>query len=72
MDLRLPPHEDSGRKAGGAARLTPVDVRFAGVLPRQTVGTLVWRQGDELILMATCSDQADGPVLAHPTARVWT
>jgi acyl dehydratase len=56
---------------GDAARLTSLDVRFAGtVVPGQTISTAVWREGDELTLMATCPDQADAPVLTHATARV--
>ena len=46
--------------------------RVGTVLPRQTIGTAMWPEGDELTLMATCPDQANRPMFTHATARVRT
>ncbi|MER6632201.1 MaoC/PaaZ C-terminal domain-containing protein [Streptomyces sp. NPDC000987] len=56
---------------GDASRLTELSVRFAGVLfPGETVRTAVWRDGDHLLLHATCPERDDAPVLTHATARI--
>ncbi|MFF8596473.1 MaoC/PaaZ C-terminal domain-containing protein [Streptomyces sp. NPDC015220] len=56
---------------GDATRLTELSVRFAGVLfPGETIRTALWRDGDRLLLHATCPDRDDAPVLTHATARI--
>ncbi|MFF1461846.1 MaoC/PaaZ C-terminal domain-containing protein [Streptomyces sp. NPDC058330] len=56
---------------GDAGRLTELSVRFAGVLfPGESVRTAVWRDGDRLLLHATCPERDDAPVLTHATARI--
>lgn len=55
---------------GDATRLTDLSVRFAGVLfPGESLRTAVWREGDRLLLHATCPERDDAPVLTHATAR---
>lgn len=56
---------------GDAARLRSLGVRFAGTLvPGETIRTAVWREGDRLLLQATCADRRDAPVLTHASADV--
>ncbi|WP_436740106.1 MaoC/PaaZ C-terminal domain-containing protein [Streptomyces sp. BBFR102] len=56
---------------GDASRLTELSVRFGGVLfPGESVRTAVWRDGDRLLLHATCPERDDAPVLVHGTARI--
>ncbi|MGW0688407.1 MaoC/PaaZ C-terminal domain-containing protein [Streptomyces sp. NPDC002754] len=60
-----------GLLEGDASRLTELSVRFAGVLlPGETIRTAVWRDGDRLLLHATCPERDDAPVLTHATARI--
>lgn len=56
---------------GDASRLTGLSVRFAGSLyPGQTIRTRVWRDGESLLLAATCPEREDQPLLTHATARI--
>lgn len=51
---------------GDASRVRDYAVRFAGVLlPGETIRTRVWRDGDRLLLQASCAERADAPVLTH-------
>ena len=56
---------------GDATRLTALSVRFAGpLLPGQSLRTRVWREGDTLLLTATCPERDGAPVLTHAAAQV--
>ena len=56
---------------GDAARLSSLGVRFAGSIhPGETIRTAVWREGEELLLAASCPERDGQPVLTHATARV--
>lgn len=56
---------------GDAGGLTDLSVRFAGSLyPGQTIRTSVWRDGEDLRLVAVCPERDDAPVLTHGTGRV--
>lgn len=56
---------------GDASRLTDLSVRFAGSLyPGQTIRTRVWRDDDEIRLVAVCPERDDAPVLSHGTGRL--
>lgn len=56
---------------GDAARLAELSVRFAGSLyPGETIRTSVWRDGDDLRLVAVCPERDDAPVLTQGTGRV--
>ncbi|WP_166137682.1 MaoC/PaaZ C-terminal domain-containing protein [Nocardioides ochotonae] len=56
---------------GDATRLESLSVRFAGSIhPGETIRTSVWRDGEELLLSATCPERDGQPVLTHATARV--
>ena len=60
-----------GLLGGDATRLAELSVRFAGVLfPGETIRTSVWRDGDDLRLLAVCPERDDAPVLTQGTGRV--
>lgn len=54
---------------GHAATLSRLEVRFAGPLfPGETLRTRMWRDGENITLVATCPDRDDAPVLTHAGA----
>jgi acyl dehydratase len=56
---------------GDASRLQCLSARFAGSLvPGETLRTSVWREGEDLVLVVTCPERDDAPVLSHATAGV--
>ena len=60
-----------GLLGGEAARLRALEVRFAGTIhPGETIRTEVWRDGDDLLLSATCPERDGQPVLTHATMEV--
>lgn len=56
---------------GDPTKLESLTVRFAGsIYPGQTIRTQVWREGNELLLAATCPERDGAPVLTHARATV--
>ncbi|MEU7630718.1 MaoC/PaaZ C-terminal domain-containing protein [Nocardia sp. NPDC049220] len=53
-----------------ASRVASFRARFAGVLfPGETIRTRIWRQDDELTLVATVVERDDAPILGDVTLR---
>ncbi|TAM90497.1 MAG: MaoC family dehydratase, partial [Jatrophihabitans sp.] len=56
---------------GDPARVRDYSVRFAGILvPGETVRIRVWREGERMLLQATCLERGDAPVLTHAVLTV--
>lgn len=56
---------------GDATRLRELSVRFAGpITPGQTIRAAVWRDGEDLTIVATCPERDGAPVLSRATARL--
>lgn len=60
-----------GLLGGDPSRLRGLTARFAGsVFPGQTIRTAVWRDGEQLTIVATCPERGGAPVLTHATAQI--